>query len=753
MGECTRFGGRTIWNTDRVANIPIFISSPFRDFHVERDLLNGPVAEKLNLALRELGARVVMVDLRWGIDTTVDDEDAAGRRILDVCLAEIDRTRPFFLGLLGDRYGTVSNPVHARWVAGRAGIPGWRAVEGISVTELEFSHAFLWRTTSPADGPPRSASTIVLLRQAPPEAPASWLDPDPDRVRRLRGAVLEAARRDSGLRVLNYSLTQSERRSGSSRATRRGDDERFVSLVVEALLPSLTEHAAVLAGDDSERASHRLFRGNHPYNAWREPLARELQEALAGPGAEHRCIYGPSGCGKSALAVDLERRLRAASTPHAVVYVDSGPSTLGNRSIMVDAVRQLRSRVPELSVEAVPPGDSDGLLQWWTEALRQAVARVGNLSLVVDGIDRVSRDDEKADLRYLEAVPAGVGVLATTWDKQQVRRLEQSGFTLHWLGPLHPHEAADVAQRWASVAGRRLPAGVLSQLGKGVRSPLWVRHAVHVVGSLNADDFVAISSKQDQAAALAGLLTSRAANLPDEELDLIDLQLSLLEHRVGRATADLIIGLLGGTTDFLSVTDLAHLLSGHVADPAHAVASARQLLEGILWEGDADGRLRFAHRHFKVLFNRRTNPTARAILARHRAAVGVESDTERWDLLGQIALAAPNEVPDELVWVARLLNDAEPTDMARMLLYLTLPPESRIMELIRRVAVEDLSEQAWAALDLVADVPLYEVGDVPDANRRHLVRRIKSKRRDDNMWLRRLFRGRPNLIILPRNRA
>lgn len=97
-----------------MAVIPVFISSTFRDFHAERDLLNGPVREQLDEYLAELGCRCQFIDLRWGVDTTDDRADEAERRVLDVCLNEINRSRPLFLGLVGHRYGMVPDEMHAR---------------------------------------------------------------------------------------------------------------------------------------------------------------------------------------------------------------------------------------------------------------------------------------------------------------------------------------------------------------------------------------------------------------------------------------------------------------------------------------------------------------------------------------------------------------------------------------------------------------------------------------------------------------
>jgi len=42
-----------------------------------------------------------VVDLRWGIA----DEDRIDGRALPICFAEIDSCRPYFVGLLGHRYG------------------------------------------------------------------------------------------------------------------------------------------------------------------------------------------------------------------------------------------------------------------------------------------------------------------------------------------------------------------------------------------------------------------------------------------------------------------------------------------------------------------------------------------------------------------------------------------------------------------------------------------------------------------------
>jgi hypothetical protein len=47
------------------------------------------------------------VDLRWGIT----DEQKAEGQVLPICLAEIKRCRPYFIGLLGERYGWIHEEI------------------------------------------------------------------------------------------------------------------------------------------------------------------------------------------------------------------------------------------------------------------------------------------------------------------------------------------------------------------------------------------------------------------------------------------------------------------------------------------------------------------------------------------------------------------------------------------------------------------------------------------------------------------
>jgi len=122
-----------LWKTVR-----IFISSTFRDMHAERDYLVKWVFPELREWCEQWRLHLIDIDLRWGVTA----EEAQTGKVLDVCLEQIDGSRPFFLGILGSRYGWTPRPEqlteqtrrHYDLLAQKA---------GHSITHLEILHAVL----------------------------------------------------------------------------------------------------------------------------------------------------------------------------------------------------------------------------------------------------------------------------------------------------------------------------------------------------------------------------------------------------------------------------------------------------------------------------------------------------------------------------------------------------------------------------------------------------------------------------------
>ncbi len=73
----------------------------------ERDLVQERVIPALRKEARRYGENVGVIDLRWGVDTSTLETQEGAAKVLKVCLDEIERSHPYMLIFLGERYGTM----------------------------------------------------------------------------------------------------------------------------------------------------------------------------------------------------------------------------------------------------------------------------------------------------------------------------------------------------------------------------------------------------------------------------------------------------------------------------------------------------------------------------------------------------------------------------------------------------------------------------------------------------------------------
>ncbi len=146
--------------------IRVFVSSTFRDMQAERDYLVTVVFPELRERLRFLHLELHDVDLRWGVPAADADRERTNPWVS--CRRWIDRVEPFFICLLGQRYG---------WIPPATELAGDDAYRNLSITEMEIRHAvlsgrirrrsyfYLRRTPVPPDAPPEIYRTFVQERQ------------------------------------------------------------------------------------------------------------------------------------------------------------------------------------------------------------------------------------------------------------------------------------------------------------------------------------------------------------------------------------------------------------------------------------------------------------------------------------------------------------------------------------------------------------------------------------------------------------
>ena len=120
-------------------DITVFISSTFNDMHAERDYLVKFVFPELREWCARRKLRLNDIDLRWGITSS----DSQTKRTIGICLRDIDKSRPYFIGFLGQRRGWQPSASDIDEETGREYPELQERLSSVSVTELEIEHALL----------------------------------------------------------------------------------------------------------------------------------------------------------------------------------------------------------------------------------------------------------------------------------------------------------------------------------------------------------------------------------------------------------------------------------------------------------------------------------------------------------------------------------------------------------------------------------------------------------------------------------
>ena len=361
--------------------IRVFVSSTFRDMQAERDELVKRVFPLLRRRCEERGVAWSEVDLRWG----VTDEQAAEGAVLPICLAEIERTRPYFIGLLGQRYGWVPDEIDP----GLAARFGWLTEDmHRSVTELEILHGVL-------NNPRSGGHAYFYLRDPawvaslPEEERALYVEAEPDGAARLN--ALRARVRDSGLPVADY---------GSPEALGERVLADFEQLIDRLYPASQVPDAATRA-----TATHAAFgRARFGLHVPRPGL----QQALSDAGSP-LLVTGEPGAGSSSLVTTWAQEW-AAANPAATVLVhhcDADAAASDFRLLAARVIAALGGDYDD-TVERLAEAPASAVASALGQAARAATLRQAQVPfgalVVLDGVDQLAEGnlgDRAPDLRWL----------------------------------------------------------------------------------------------------------------------------------------------------------------------------------------------------------------------------------------------------------------------------------------------------------------------------------------------------------------
>lgn len=395
--------------------IRVFISSTFRDMQSERNHLMTRIFPMLRRKAARRDVSLVELDLRWGIT----EEESKSGQVVQICLNEIDNSRPFFIGLLGDRYGWCPDRRELSKSALLEERYPWLGEElqrGVSITEIEMQYGVL-RSQEPVNA-------FFFLKKGSDETD--------ERLRRLKDAI----RNDPRCYHAEY------------------EDPEQLGRQVEAAFDKLLDQLFPqdnLSPLETERLAQRAFLRSRCGTYIRNEADFKALNAFLLDDRRQLVITGQSGMGKSALIANWINGIGKDPTRNIIYHFVGNSGAEGDYRLILN---RLNDEIRDLyNIESDKHGDLEKTLQ-------ELLTRAGNrkpLLLILDGIDQLADEQNAKLLNWLPEAPEGVKILFSTRENDATASvLRRRGY------PDHPVSPLDETQR------RKLVGKYLSRYGKSL---------------------------------------------------------------------------------------------------------------------------------------------------------------------------------------------------------------------------------------------------------------------------------------------
>ncbi len=427
----------------------VFISSTFRDLQEEREHLVKKIFPEIRALCRKRGITFTEVDLRWGLT----DEDVALGQVIRTCLEEIDKCRPYFIGITGERYGYVPELMEYYKDAELLRTYPWlqeAALENSAIIDLEFRHAVL---NEESGDDPDSAYFFFRRHRRGHESDVD--ETEAERLEELKERV-----RASGAPVEEFR-----------------DPGSLGEMVYDALMEIIERDFGAVAPPsplDEERARHRAFAESrrHAYIPNPEYL-QELNAWYADESASPLVIYAESGSGKSSLVSFWCEMQRSIEPELSIIehYVGIGAGSSDHLSIMRHVMAEIREAFDRTEEIPSKPEEIERDFANW---LGFTVGKP--LLLVIDGINQLT--GRALDLHWLPPmVPPGVKLIITSTVEGTLVDLRSRQWQTLGMQPLSEKEREAVVVRYLSEYRKALSKEQVARLSGDTKCshPLFLR--------------------------------------------------------------------------------------------------------------------------------------------------------------------------------------------------------------------------------------------------------------------------------------
>lgn len=489
----------------------IFVSSTFRDMQFERDAIRDISAPIINDIAKKYGEKVSFCDLRWGINTEDLDDEISERKVLSVCLDEIDRCNPPMIVILGDRYGYMPSSTLISDIAKRKELQLDDYKK--SVTALEIEYGALISNS-------KTANTLFYFREIEGITPTGFTDTDDEHSRKLQELKEKIiALTDGKLKTYKLSFFDGEIVGVKEFAEVVAND------IVEFLEPEW-KRKSKLTPIEKERDVHWNYAKdkNCLFRA-RSALSRNYIDKILS-GQQLLVLKGNTGCGKSTLVSNLATELNKLGKNVLPVFCGLTPRSSSSVSILKDLVWQLETEAIEIGIlkerlhtKLKRENDielEDIELSDWRQQFNKCCNLLHDKGkeyyFIIDAIDQLADKDALANLIPYD-IPEGFHFVFSCVSDYETNDIEIEEIEL-----LNEDEIQDVINGVLESHHRELSNAVVSAIVNKTNShnPLYVNLLIERLFLMNASDYDIIACNGDGVNAITSHQLTIIDNCPND---------------------------------------------------------------------------------------------------------------------------------------------------------------------------------------------------------------------------------------------
>ena len=366
-------------------NIRIFISSTFNDMQSERDHLVDDIFPMLRREAEERGVTLTEVDLRWGITA----KDSESGKVVELCMDEIVNSHPFFIGLLGDRYGWTPSKeelIKMDAIPERYDFIAKDLENGMSITEIEIQFGVL-RVKD-------EVNASFYIKKNGTDKP----DPRQERLKKAVRAQTEHA-------VYDYDSVE-----------QLGEQ---VTMEFRQLLNRLFPEDKVPTAEEQRRLEQDTYilQKTQIYIPNSDDLG-EVDKFIEDDDEQLMVVTGDSGMGKSAMLAYWVRQAEHKGLRIIPFFQSAGRTESPLITILVYLISEI-TRYYELNEELLEGADESQLIEIFEKVLKD-IENKEELVIVLDGINQaIDGASHAKQLKWLPTLPANVKVIFSTLEDDE----------------------------------------------------------------------------------------------------------------------------------------------------------------------------------------------------------------------------------------------------------------------------------------------------------------------------------------------